>query len=143
MLGVFDFAPTHEIFRISEIRDDAVMATGGAKDLGLLGRHQPVADVVLGVGAEPVELALPGKRPPAAVSLFQCGDGFLMRQIAQAQAAAFALCILEVERLTAILAFKKLHGRIADRCRRYQRAEDWRTRVKAASVMRGAASGGR
>ena len=96
---------------------------------------------MLGVGAKPVEFALAGKRAPAAVSLFQCGDDFLMRQIAQAQATAFALCILEVERLTAILAFKKLHGRIADRCRRYQRAEDWR--VKAASVMRGAASGGR
>src|SRR5262249_22986789 len=98
--------------------DGAVMATGGAKDLGLLGRNQPVADVVLGVGAEPVEFALPGKRAPAAVNLFQCGDDFLMRQIAQAQAAAFALCILEVEGLTAILAFKKLHGRIADLCRR-------------------------
>jgi hypothetical protein len=39
MLGVFDFAPMHEIFRVGEIGDGAVMAAGSAKDLGLLGRH--------------------------------------------------------------------------------------------------------
>jgi hypothetical protein len=34
---------------------------------------------VLGVGAEPVELALHGKRAPAAVDLLHCRDDFLIR----------------------------------------------------------------
>ena len=44
----------------------------------------------------------------------QCGHDFLMGQIAQAQPAALAFRILEIQRLSAILALEKLHGPIRD-----------------------------
>src|SRR5262249_37662666 len=110
MLGVFDLAPMQEILEIGEIGDGAVMATSRTKNLTTVGRHEPVADVVLGVGAEAIALPPRRERTPHAISRFQCSDHLLLRQITQPQAAALALCILEVERLSAILAFEKLHG---------------------------------
>src|SRR5262245_19611190 len=110
MLGVFDLAPMHEILGIWEIGDGAVRAAGRTKNLAIVGRHEPVADVVLGVGAEAIALPFRRDRTPRAIDRFQCGDGLLLRQITQPQATALALRILEVERLSAILAFEKLHG---------------------------------
>src|SRR5262245_14298311 len=109
MLGVFDLAPMQEILGIGEIGDGAVVAAGRAKSLRLLGSHQPVADIVVRIGAEPVALALSRERAPYSVSLFQRGHHFLMRQIAQAQPAALAFRIFEIDRLAAILALEKFH----------------------------------
>src|SRR4029453_7165707 len=110
MLGVFDLAPMHEILGICEIGDSAIMAAGRAKNLAILGRHEPITDIVLGVGAEAIALPLRRERIPRAIGRFQCSDDLLLRQITQRQATALALRILEVERLSAILAFEKLHG---------------------------------
>ena len=71
MLGGFDLAPMQRDFPAREIGDGAVVAAGRAKSLGLLGRHQPVADVVLGVGAKPERSPVHGKRAPAAVDRLQ------------------------------------------------------------------------
>src|SRR5262249_14722110 len=92
------------------VGDGGVGGEGGTKKLAIVGRHEPVADVVLGVGAEAMALPLRRERTPHAIGRFQCSDHLLLRQITQPQAAALALCILEVERLSAILAFEKLHG---------------------------------
>src|SRR5215813_15157886 len=110
MLGVFDLAPMHEILGICEVGDGAVMATGCAKNFAIVGRHEPVADIMLGVGAEAIALLLRRERTPDAIDRFQCSDEFLLRQITQPQATAFALRILEIERLTTILALEELHG---------------------------------
>src|SRR5262245_12708871 len=110
MLGVFDLAPVHEILGISEIGDGAVMAAGRTKNLAIVGGHEPVADIVFGVGAEAIALPLRRERTPHAIGRFHCSDDLLLRQITQPQTAALALRILEVERLSAILALEKLHG---------------------------------
>src|SRR5215470_16668581 len=104
MLGVFDLAPMHEILGICEIGDSAIMAAGRTKNLVIAGRHEPVADIVLGVGAEAIVLPLRRERTPHAIYRFQCSDDFLLRQVTQPQATALALRILKIERLTAILA---------------------------------------
>src|SRR2546426_9240023 len=110
MLGGFDLAPMHEILGTCEIGDGAVMAAGRTKNLAILGRHEPVADIVLGGSAEAIALPLRRERTPHPIDRFQCSDDLLLRQITQPQAAALAPCVLEVERLSAILAFEKLHG---------------------------------
>src|SRR5215831_13099466 len=110
MLGVFDLAPMHAILGICEIGDGAIMAAGRTKNLAIARRHEPVADVVLGVGTEAIVTPLRRERTPHAIDRFQCSDDLLLRQITQPQATALALRILEVERLSAILAFEKLHG---------------------------------
>src|SRR5262245_15856013 len=110
MLGVFDLAPMHEILGICEIGDGAIMAAGRTKNLVIVGRHEPVADTVLGVGAEAIVLPLRRERTPHAIGRFQCSDDLLLRQITQLQATALALRILEVERLSAILSFEQLRG---------------------------------
>ncbi len=109
MLGVFDPAPMHEILSVGEIGDGAIVAARGAKNLGILGSHQPIADVVPGIGAEAISLALGCKRAPKTVGLFQCGDDFLLWQIAEPQPAALALRILEIEQLPAVLTLEKFH----------------------------------
>src|SRR5262245_7235112 len=88
MLGVFDLAPMHEILGICEIGDGAVMAAGRTKNLAIVGRHEPVADVVLGVAAEAIPLPFRRERTPRAIDRFQCGDDLLLRQITQPQATA-------------------------------------------------------
>src|SRR5262245_61326778 len=110
MLGVFDLAPMHEILGICEIGDGAIMAAGRTKNLVIAGRHEPVADIVIVLGAEAIVLSLRRERTPHAIGSFQCSDDLLLRQITQPQATALALRILEVERLSAILALEKLHG---------------------------------
>ena len=100
----------HEILGIGEIGDGAVVTARRAENLGIFRSHQPVAHVVLGVGAEAILLALSCKRTPQAVGLFQCSDDFLLRQIAEPQPAALALRILEIQQLAAILALEQLHG---------------------------------
>ena len=110
VLGELDLAPMREVLGICEIGDGAVMAAGRTENFGILGRHEPIADVVLGVAAKAIALPLRRERAPDAIDRFQCSDDFLLRQIAQPQATAFALRILEIERLTAILALEELHG---------------------------------
>src|SRR5215813_8188146 len=109
MLGVFDLAPMHEILGICEIGDGAIMAAGRTKSFAVVRRYEPVADIVLGVGAEAMALPLRRERAPDAIDCFQCSDDFLLRQVTQPQATALALRILEIERLTAILALEELH----------------------------------
>ena len=110
VLGEFDLAPMREVLGICEIGDGAVMAAGRTENFGIFGRHEPIADVVLGVAAKAIARPLRRERAPDAIDRFQCSDDFLLRQIAQPQATAFALRILEIERLTAILALEELHG---------------------------------
>ncbi len=99
-----------QVIRKAEIGDGAVVTAGGAERLGLISRHQPVADAIFGIGAEAVALAGRRERAPEAVDRFEGGDDRLFRQVAQPQPAALAAPILEIERLAAVLAFEQLHA---------------------------------
>jgi hypothetical protein len=54
------------------------MPAGDAINLRLLRGHEPVADVVLRVCAEPVAFVSPRERAPQAVHLFQRGNKLLV-----------------------------------------------------------------
>ena len=110
VLGEFDLSPMPKILGTHEIGDGAVVATGGAEYFRLVAVHQPVADVVLGVGAKLISLSRRRQRAQQSVRFFQCGDERPFRQIAEPKPAAFARGVLEIERLSAVLALEKLHG---------------------------------
>ena len=109
-LGEFDLTPMPEVLGTCEIGNGAVMAAGRAKRLGIVGGHEPVADIMLDIGAKPILLRRRRECTPRAVDLFQRGDGFPFRQVTQPQAAALTAGIFEIERLSAVLALEKLHG---------------------------------
>src|SRR4030081_1875264 len=99
-----------EIIRQRQIGNHAVMAAGRAKGLRVIRRDQPVADAVLDIGA----VAMAGSRlrqcaPDSAIRRKRSHD-LALRQIAQAQPAALAARVLEIERLPAVLAFEELHA---------------------------------
>src|SRR6195256_5214256 len=99
-----------EVIRQRQIGNHAVMAAGRAKGLRVIRRDQPVADAVLDIGA----VAVAGSRlrqcaPDSAIRRKRSHD-LALRQIAQAQPAALAARVLEIERLPAVLAFEELHA---------------------------------
>jgi hypothetical protein len=62
VLGEFDLPPMQEILGICEVGYGAVVTTGGAKHLRLIAVHEPVADVVAGIGAKLIALSRRSKR---------------------------------------------------------------------------------
>src|SRR6516225_9331138 len=118
MLGELDLAPMEEIFRVCDVGDSAIMPAGRAKHFPLLARNEPVADIMASIGAKAIKPVRRRQRMPRTVCFPQGGNDLLFRQIAQPQPAALARRILEIERLTAILAFKKLHYQTTDDRRR-------------------------
>ena len=109
VLGELDLAPVRLVLGQRQIGDHPVVTAGGAKLLGAVHRNQPVAGAELRIGAIAVTALALGQRPQPALALFQSADRLGGRQIAKAAAAAFAADVLEIERLSAMLAFKKLH----------------------------------
>jgi hypothetical protein len=65
---------------------------------------------VLGVGAKLIPLSRRRQRAQQSIRFFQRGDERPFRQIAKLKPAAFARGVLEIERLSAVLALEKLHG---------------------------------
>ena len=109
VLGDLDLAPVRLVLRQRQIGNHPVVTAGRAELLGAVDRNQPIAGAVLRIGAIAVAALALGQRPQAALALFQSADRLGGRQIAKAAAAAFAADVLEIERLSAMLAFKKLH----------------------------------
>jgi hypothetical protein len=109
MLGELDLAPMQQVLRNCEIRDGAVMAAGGTEYFGMIAADEPIAHIIARIGAKAKKRLRHGERAPQAVRFLQSGHHLLLRQIAQAQPAALARRILEIERLPAILAFKQFH----------------------------------
>jgi hypothetical protein len=75
----------------------------------MVAADEPIADIVLRIGAEAIKRLRHRERTPQAVCFTQRGDDLLVRQIPQAQPTALARRILEIKRLPAILAFKEFH----------------------------------
>jgi len=55
MLGELDPAPMQQVLGLREVGDGAVVAAGRTKCFGVIAGDEPVADVVLRIGAEPIE----------------------------------------------------------------------------------------
>ena len=93
-----------------EVGDDAVVSAGRTKRLGVIAAHQPIADIVLRIGTKPIAAPRLGERAQRVPGFFHRGDDLPCRQIPQPQPAALAGGILEIQRMSAVLARKKLHG---------------------------------
>jgi hypothetical protein len=85
------------------------MAAGDAEPVGVVGRNQPVAHVVLGIGAEAERTARIRQSRPGLADPLDGAEVLNWRREAQLMPAALAVSVLEVEGLPAKLAFKQLH----------------------------------
>src|ERR1700683_1179453 len=110
MLCQLDEAPALEILRLRQIGNGAVVPAGDAKLIWLMRRDQPIACFVHSVLAKAIASVALDQRLPRVPCGAQRRDGLLTGQITKSCAAAFALGILEIERLATILAFEQLHG---------------------------------
>ena len=112
VLGHFHQLPRTMLRRIAEIRDDAIVPAGEAEGVAGAGRHQPVADVVLGVLAEKARLIDIGERDPAYVVGHRLDrrHGVALGHIGHPVPAFIARGIFEIENVAARLAFKQFHG---------------------------------
>ena len=110
MFGSFDPLPVEQVLRHADVRNRPVELAGSAVGVGPVGIDQPVAGIVVGVGAEPVAFARGVQRmPDIAVSGCQCGEFRPLGNIAENMLAALAPRILEIQQKPAIMALKKLH----------------------------------
>jgi hypothetical protein len=55
LLGKLDLSPMQQIFRSGEIGDSAIVPTRHAERVPMLDSYQPIADIVPGIGAEPIQ----------------------------------------------------------------------------------------
>ena len=112
VLGGLQALPAQEMVRRAEVGDRAVEPAGLAEGVPALGRHQPVAGVMDGIGAEALQRLGRDQRAPAlAVERGERAECGLLGQIAQDMLAALAPGVLEVQQLAAMLALEQLHGR--------------------------------
>ena len=108
VFGRFQGAPAGEVLRDGDVRDDVVVAAGGAEGGWAVGGDEPVADVVAGVGAEAPRAA--GIAPELAV-LFEGAHAGGGRVIAEPVVALVAADVFEVEHVAAGRAFEEAHRR--------------------------------
>ena len=109
MLGDFDLAPICCVLDQRQIRNHPVVAARRAELIRTVRGNEPVADLLLRIGAVADTAGRVRHRPQAVLALLQRGHGFLGRQIAEPQPAAFAAGVLKIKRLPAVLAFEQLH----------------------------------
>src|ERR1700677_229686 len=89
-----------------------VVAARHAKPILPFGRRQPVADVIVRVGAEAARAALFHQWPPGfAARGLERGHDFELGQIAKPMAATPARSVLEINDVVANLAEKQSHGK--------------------------------
>src|SRR5208337_765267 len=95
---------------IRDVGDRVVVPACGAQAVGRARRDQPVADVVVGVGAEATGAVGADRRPLSIARRFQGGHHLELREKAEPMAAAPASPVLEVNDIVADLTPEELHG---------------------------------
>jgi hypothetical protein len=110
VLGGFELTPGQQVLRLREVRNGAVVTAGDAVRVRPVGRHEPVARVVGGVGAKAVRTARLRERAPCVAFRLKGRERVRFRQIAESVRTALARRVLEVEKLPAMLALEQLHG---------------------------------
>ena len=107
MLCRLQTLPEHEVTGSVEIGNRPVEATGTTQCIRTICRYQPVADAMVGIGAEAVLLVRNGQRAPAPVAYGRQGTQYRsFRQITQDVPAALTPGILEIKQLAAVLALE-------------------------------------
>ena len=115
VLGGLDLAPAGQVPGDGEVRHHVVVPAGDAVAVrGILG-NQPIAGVVIGVGAEAVLAARIGIGVPEAADRFHRRHLVDVADIAQPALAALAMGALEADRLVAGLALEDFHGAVGRR----------------------------
>jgi tripartite-type tricarboxylate transporter receptor subunit TctC len=109
VLGNLNFTPARQVLRNREVGDGPVVTASGAEGLRAVGQHHPVANLVLGILAEPIAIGRVGQRVPAITIRLERAHNAQFGQVAKATPAAVTGVALEVERLLAILAFEQFH----------------------------------
>jgi hypothetical protein len=100
------------------------MAAGDAEAGRIVGGHQPVADTVLGVIAEPVRRLRLGQRFEIAIfKRFDRGNFIKRSNVAKRAATVLACDVFEIDELRAGLAGEDLHAVIVP-------CEGWRVCVE-------------
>src|ERR1700733_1420820 len=95
---------------LGNVGNRIVVAAGHAEPVPALGRGQPVADVIVRVGAETARAALSHQRRPGfAARGLDRGHDFELRDIAEPMTATAAGSVLEVNDVVANLAAKQFH----------------------------------
>ncbi|MOA21331.1 hypothetical protein D3C78_1418180 [compost metagenome] len=110
-LRLTDAVPLFNPLLCRHIRHQAIVAAGRAKGIGAFRRHRPVADIIHLIGAKPHLLFRLGHDLPVRFTRRrQRFHGKPFRHESQAMAAGDAEAIVEMDRLAAGCAGKKLHG---------------------------------
>jgi len=111
VFGSFQTSPEKEILGFIEVGYSPVEPASTAVCNGRGRRNEPVTNVVGSIRAE--GKSLPGviQDIPKATAIARQGDQVLtVREIAQNVSTALAPRVLEVEQLSAVLAFEQFHG---------------------------------
>jgi hypothetical protein len=103
MLREFELAPARKVVAKRKVGDRSVMSAGRAKGFGRIGRNQPVAGIIPGVGAEAIAAIGPGKRAPHRPVLLDRGKLTGRRQVTKPVEAVLTLEIFKIEQLRAVL----------------------------------------
>ena len=110
LLGALNGLPAAQIGRIGQVWDGFVVPTGGAIDVATrLGRDQPVAGAMRGVGTKHEGVVVNGRRTPEPAILDQRDECGPARQIPQLMAAALADRVLKIDRVATMGAGKQFH----------------------------------
>jgi hypothetical protein len=110
VLGILQTTPAEEIAGDGQVRDGAIMPARLTEGVRAVRRNKPVADVVLGVAAEPISRIRRTEWAPKIALRNKSLERLLRCDIAEAMPATFTAAVLEVESLSAVLALEKLHG---------------------------------
>ena len=110
VLGEFDVSPRGEMRGLRDVWDRVVVPARDAEPLLCVLRHEPIADIVFGVGAEATRSSLARQeRPGCAFRGLKRGHDCELRDIAKPVAAAAARSILEIDDVVADLTEKQSH----------------------------------
>ena len=110
VLGELDVSPRGQMRWLGDVGNRVVVPAGHTKPVLAFGGRQPVANVIVRVGAEAARPAFSHQwRPGFAARGLERGHDFKLGEIAEAMAASPARPILEINDVVANLATKQFH----------------------------------
>ena len=123
VLGEFDVPPSCEMRGLRDVGNRVVVPAGDAEPVPPFGRRQPVASVIIRIGAEAARATVSRQgRPAFAARGLERGHDFELGNIGEPMAAAPAGSILEINDVVANLAAKQFHRTTLSRMKRPKRA---------------------
>jgi hypothetical protein len=108
MFRVLHAPPVLQILIDGEVGDGPVVAACHAEDLAITFGNQPIACVVLGIGAKQIGIDL-AARLPAVCRLVNIRQKGVTRDEAKAMTAIHALPVMKMQDLAAFLTAEQFH----------------------------------